>query len=334
MDNPANSPLASSLLMAALEGPSLTDKERECFKRVRPAGVTLFKRNLAQSPSQIRSLIKDIQATRAKGAPPLLIAIDQEGGRVSRLSDVVDLGPPMELFPGVSEGSLSSLKDYGFKLGSALKELGINLNFAPVLDVLSRESNLAIGDRSFSRDPKEAHLRAGAFLHGMQKAGIYGCLKHFPGQGDAPGDTHLDSFSIDASWETLQNRELVPFMALLKDCPFVMSSHCVYESLSDKPASLSKEVLKDLLRDRLGYEGLVVSDDMNMKAIPQSSEGFSQAISSSVLAGNDLILVCQGLSRIEMAAEALCALAQREPLFQEIVTQKAAKILAIRKTLG
>jgi beta-N-acetylhexosaminidase len=324
--------LAGSLLMVAVEGVTLTDDEKTFLRDMRPAGVTLFRRNLSDDIKQIQTLISDIQGTQGHKAP-LFIAVDQEGGRVSRLSMVPDYGPAKGLFPGTSASTLSDKEAYGRRLGEALLDLGFNVNFAPVLDILTNENNLAIGDRVFGADPEVVRLRAGAFLGGLQGSGILGCLKHFPGQGDAGGDTHKSSIVIEVSRDQLIAREWVPFMGLLDKCSLIMASHCIYPALSLKPASLSKEILVDLLQKELGYKGLVVSDDMNMAALPQDGLAWQEAIVDSVMAGNDLILVCQGLERCQLALLSLRSKIVKHDSFRDLVAMKAKKIMAVRTNL-
>ena len=160
----------------------------------------------------------------------------QEGGRVRRLKEPFpNLGPALHISGGNDDkGSIEQIFNYGHCVGLRLKELGINVNFAPVLDCLSNPKNDAIGDRSFASSPNKVVSRAGAYLRGHQEAGIYGCLKHFPGQGDASHDTHLQSTAINASSLQLEQRELVPFVELLPEAELVMISHCIYPAIEHK----------------------------------------------------------------------------------------------------
>lgn len=326
---------ASAVVVAAIEGDRLTQDELAFFRDEPVAGVTLFRRNLSPHFSQIRQLTREIQETRAAGTPPMIIAIDQEGGRVARLPQPFpNLGPAQALFEGRSDpDALLKMENYGYVVGSSLLQLGVNVNFAPVVDVLTNPGNDAIGDRVFGTEPESVSLRAGAFLKGMQAAGVYGCLKHFPGQGDAAVDTHLGSARVDVPLPQLETRELVPFQKLLPQAPMVMVSHCIYPVWDHLPASLSQVVMQKLLRQDLGYKGLVVSDDMNMGAIPQDTAAWAASIVKAVEQGADLILVCRHLDRIKLALEALRAEAAESRSFQKRLQEAAERVTAFRYRL-
>ena len=223
-------PHAGSILMVAIDGHRLTQEEKHFLQASQVAGIILFKRNI-RNKEQLQDLIQEIQDLRSS-EEPMLIGIDQEGGRVSRLDFVPNLGPCLHLFPGSGPESLERLYQYGKDLGSALRELGIHINFAPVADILTEPSNHAIGDRVFGVTAPEVVSRCGAFLDGLQWSGTQGCLKHFPGQGDAKGDTHETSITIPLSREILETRELVPFRELMHKAPMIMISHCIYPALS------------------------------------------------------------------------------------------------------
>ncbi|MDQ3231881.1 MAG: hypothetical protein M3Q07_08690, partial [Pseudobdellovibrionaceae bacterium] len=200
---------ASAVILAALEGTSLSAEEQKCFQRLPPAGFTLFRRNLSPEFARVRRLCTSLQSLIDASAPPMMLAIDQEGGRVARLKQPFpDGGPAMLLAEGrVDTDALLTVENHGYIVGSALAGLGLNVNFAPVVDVLSNEDNTAIGDRCFGRSTESVTQRAFAYLHGLQASGVLGCLKHFPGQGDAGADTHEQGTVIDASMDTLFNRE-------------------------------------------------------------------------------------------------------------------------------
>lgn len=327
---------ASAVILAALESISLSAEEQKCFQRLPPAGFTLFRRNLSPEFAKVRRLCANLQSLAKAGSPPLMLAIDQEGGRVARLKQPFpDGGPAMLLAEGrVDAEALLTIENHGFIVGSALAGLGINVNFAPVVDVLSNENNVAIGDRCFGRDNEVVTQRASAYLHGLQASGVLGCLKHFPGQGDAGADTHESGTVIDASMETLFNRELLPFLALMGECPMVMISHAVYPALdADHPASLSSKIMHGFLREQLKYKGLIVTDDMNMKAIAQDRESWTAAVIASVAAGADLVLVCRELDRYRWASEALAREAQKSFAFHRRMSEAQKNLHSVRVRL-
>lgn len=327
---------ASAVILAALEGNSLSAEEQKCFQRLPPAGFTLFRRNLSPEFAQVRRLCSELQALAGETSRPMMLAIDQEGGRVARLKQPFpDGGPAMLLAEGrIDKDALLSIENYGYTVGSALTGLGMNVNFAPVVDVLSNEQNIAIGDRCFGRSSDVVTQRAAAFLHGLQAAGVLGCLKHFPGQGDAGADTHEQGTVIDASLDTLLARDIAPFAALLQECPMVMISHAVYPALdAEHPASLSSKVMQGLLRERLLYQGLVVTDDMNMKAIAQDRDSWTAAVVASIAAGADLVLVCRELDRYRWAVDALVREAERSFSFQRRLSDAQKRVAELRTRL-
>ncbi|MCX6130679.1 MAG: hypothetical protein NTX25_16670 [Proteobacteria bacterium] len=161
------------------------------------------------------------------------------------------------------------------------------------------------------------------------------CLKHFPGQGEAGADTHAEATIIEASLETLMKRELQPYLAMMHECPMIMVSHAIYPALDAVyPASLSKHIMQDFLRQKLQYQGLVVTDDMNMKAIAQDKETWTTAVLNSVAAGADLVLVCRDLDRYRWAIEALARESERSPAFQNRLTDALQRLHSLRTRLS
>ncbi len=324
---------ASAVILAAVEGARLSTDEKQCFEALPPAGFTLFRRNISPQFSQTREFCDELQTLRDASNLPLLLAVDQEGGRVARLrAPFPDFGPAMNLAGGRSDAAAEvELENIGFSMAATLLQIGINVNFAPVADVLSREENVAIGDRCFAREPEAAAIRAGAFLRGLHAGGVLACLKHFPGQGDAGVDTHESGAVITADRAQLDTRELYPFQKLIPEAPLVMISHAVYPALDPQhPASLSKTIMLDLLRGEMGFRGLIVSDDMNMKAIDQSRKPWCEAIVASIAAGADLVLVCRELERYRWAVEAIELAAASSPAFSRRLDDAMDRVRSIR----
>ncbi len=327
--------VAASLLVCAVEGTSLTAAEERFYRRLPVSGVTLFTRNMPLPQADLAALTATLQRLRPVGDPPLLIAIDQEGGRVARLKEPFpNHGPALALAGGGDDpAALEQVREIAADMGRRLRALGINANFAPCCDVLTEPSNTAIGDRAFATSAQAASKRAGAFLAGLLASGVEGCLKHFPGQGAARSDTHLGGAVIDRSLAELMVTELVPFQALLGQASMVMISHCIYPQLAPEEASRSAWVMSDLLRDQLGFAGVVVSDDMNMGAIPQAESQWQEAIVQAVVAGADLLLVCRHLERYEWAYAALTKEAARSSAFKRRLEQAAGRIFTLRRQL-
>lgn len=317
---------ASLVIMAAIEGLEPSREELDFLEKEQPAGLTLFKRNISESFDECRSLCRKL--TRFDSS--LLLAIDQEGGRVARIPAPF---PNEGAALGLSSYSLVFLENYGFCVGACLKALGINWNFAPVCDILTREDNEAIGDRVFAYSAQEVIERAGAFLLGMERAGVAGCLKHFPGQGDANFDTHLGSAIIELEASIFEQRELEPFKKLMNSTRAIMVSHAIYPHLDEQIASLSAPIMQELLRGQLGFEGLVVSDDMNMKAVAQDDTSWKEAMVASIAAGCDLLLICRHLDRCQMALEALRKESARSLAFNKRLEEAAGRVKSFRLQL-
>lgn len=325
---------AAAIVVGSLASEKLSQDEIRFLKTEKIPGITLFKRNIPPVLSDLKSnIILPLQNLTASKSP-LIIAVDQEGGRVSRLaSPFPNKGCAFKLAGnGSSPNDLDEIQKYGVQVGLALNELGINTNFAPVVDILSNPLNIGIGDRSFGLNAEAVSLRAGAFLDGMQSTGVWGCLKHFPGQGSELTDPHEESVVISIRYETLRDRELVPYKKLLDQAQMVMVSHCIYPDIDTQPGTLSYKIMTQLLKEDLKYSGLVVSDDMNMKAISQDFEKWGQSLIRSVSAGADLLLVCSGLDRWQKAIDVLESEAKQSKSFEKRLLAAAEKVEYFRQT--
>jgi beta-N-acetylhexosaminidase len=288
------------MLVVGLPGPELDAIAREMLLAVRPAGVILFSRNIVD-PAQTARLCRHV---RELFSPAPFLVVDQEGGRVSRLS------PPFPRLPTAAHlGRLemaSIARWFGALTGRGLRCLGFHADYAPVVDLARDGDDDGIGDRSFSPEPTAAAARAAAFLTGLEEAGVLGCLKHFPGLGGAPGDTHefLPRMPVDAEART---RAILPYRELAGISPMVMVAHAHYPDLSGEepmPASLDRRVVHDLLRLEVGYNGVIVSDDLEMGAVAERGSMGSLAV-ATVAAGCDQALVCHLPERIHAAWEGL-----------------------------
>ena len=289
------------LLFAGFAGGELPDDLSALIGAGRVGGVVLFARNIA-SPAQLRALVAALH-DRAPADAPLCVSIDQEGGRVQRLRAPWTEWPPMRRLG--ERGSPADSEALGRALGRELADLRIDLDFAPVVDVDTNPANPVIGDRSFSRDPGEVARHAVAFTQGLQSQGVAACAKHFPGHGDTSVDSHLDLPRVDHDRERLARVELLPFRAVAASgVASVMTSHvCMTRLDPDLPATLSPRVLA-LLREEIGYSGLVFSDDLEMRAI---ADRFAprEVARGALAAGVDALLVC---SRADLRDEVLATL--------------------------
>lgn len=324
-----------SIVIAALDGTDISREERDFFSKRPPAGFIFFKRNILEDSSNVLDLSISCQSFDSLKS---IIAIDQEGGRVSRLSSVINQGPCLYLEDKRQDSaSLDSIYNYGKTLGKELLDLGINLDFAPVLDIYQEGISEAIGDRCFSDSCQGVYLRAGAFYRGLSEC-IYGCLKHFPGLGSSKTDTHTDLTYIDKSYEELEKSDLGPYIRILTSMKvdFIMVSHAIYSKIDPLfPASSSSVIIKDILRSKLGFDGIVVSDDMLMKGCCNSQDlaDWSQAIIGSVAAGIDLLLVCKGLDRYKIACEALDRESKKSKAFSSILQASIDRVNNFRKSM-
>jgi beta-N-acetylhexosaminidase len=307
--------LAGDALMVGLSGPRLDSREAERLELLAPCGVILFRRNL-ESVDQTLALLGEI---RRRLGPEVILAVDQEGGRVSRLAPWVG---PTPSAAALAPAGAPAVRRFACAVARALRALGIGLDFAPVVDLCRSDAPNGIGDRSFGEDPEEVSEEvsrlAGAFLAGLQAEGVAGCLKHFPGLGDTAVDTHVDLAVSGGDRERLE-RHLVPYRRLGGEAACVMVGHGHYPALDPSPrlpASLSARVVRDLLRDELAFRGLIVSDDLEMGAVRAHDAGGAAAV-AAVDAGCDLLLYCSALDRAEAAWRALIRRATDDACFAE-----------------
>lgn len=282
--------LGHRFLIGLQPGHVLGDHDKRLLSLLRPAGVVFFRANFqAGVPYEEwlgthRQLVADIR--EHIGRDEVIFSIDHEGGGVLR--------PPAPITPfAYARRWRENAADVGHAMGRELASLGFNVNFAPVLDVNSNPDNPVIGRRSFGATPQEVTEAARPFLHAMQAEGVMGCLKHFPGHGDTSVDSHYGLPVVDVDAKTFRQRELAPFRELANgEARMVMTAHIVFPQIDPgTPATMSRTILQDILRNELGFGGVVVSDDLGMKAI---SSMLDQPETSIKLAnaGCDLLCMC------------------------------------------
>jgi beta-N-acetylhexosaminidase len=326
---------AGDLLIIGLPGPELDAEARALLDEVRPLGVILFRRNIV-SVGQLRELI----AAVTEGRPELLMAIDHEGGRVHRMPAGTFTHFPPTLTVA-RHGDPALCRDVARAHAAELREAGFNLTFSPVLDVHTNPANPIIGDRAFGTTPEEVIHNALPYMQGLAEGGILSCGKHFPGHGDTAVDSHLALPVLPAAThglDRLRSLEFKPFArAISQAIPMLMTAHVVVEALdASVPATLSPRVIDGCLRRELGYEGYVVSDDLEMKAIADNYS-VGRAAVLSMLAGCDGCLVCATPSLIREAHAALSgAIAGGElsPALLAAVARRRDKLLARSKKLA
>ena len=291
---------AGQRIMAGFEG---TEAPASLIKRVRAGrigGVILFKRNI-ESAGQTAALIASLQKA-ALASPlerPLLIGIDQEGGRVSRLSDDFTTFPAARGF-----GDAALAQEAARVTGAELEAIGVNVNFAPAVDILTNPECAVIGDRAYGATPEVVAQMGEAVTHGLQETGVAACAKHFPGIGDMAPDPHEVLPASRLTLDDLRARELKPFRHLIRRAPpaCVMAAHAVFEAIDNAaPASLSPVFLQEILRGELGFRGVTITDDLDMGAIDAPAE----TALHSILAGADVALICHSEDAQERACDAI-----------------------------
>ena len=276
-------------LMLDLAGTSLADHEREQLQNPHIGGVILFARNV-KSREQITALVQQIRAASSQ----LLIAVDQEGGRVQRFRDGFTRFPPMQklgdLVAQNSAAGLALTRDAGWLMASEVIACGLDISFAPVLDV-DRDTSSIIGDRSFSDQPQAVIEVAQAFIDGMHEAGMATTGKHFPGHGSIVADSHLEAPVDLRSWDELEAHDLQPFDALSESLDGIMPAHITFPAVDPDSVGFSSFWLQSILRKRLGFEGVIFSDDLTMKGADIAG-GYVDKAKLALDAGCDMILVC------------------------------------------
>ncbi|WP_437683749.1 beta-N-acetylhexosaminidase [Sorangium sp. So ce131] len=320
--------LCGQLLVGGFDGAEPPARTLKALAEGRRGGAILFRRNVPDAASTLRLC----QALAAAGGPdrPPFLGIDQEGGRVTRLPAPFLTLPTMRSLGELED--LPLLRRAARAVAAELRAVGINLNFAPVLDVDSNPANPIIGDRAFSRDPERVAQSGVAFLEGLQGEGVLACGKHFPGHGDTALDSHLALPSIPHDRDRLERVELPPFRAASDaGLATMMTAHIVVEALDPGvPATLSRAICAGLLRDEIGFRGVLFSDDLEMAAIAAHFP-IEEAATRAVRAGCDVLLICKDEDAADRAHEALVREAERDPRFRDRCAEAAARGLEARR---
>lgn len=296
------------------------------LKRVQPAGLILFARNI-KSPEQTWRLLHDCQKCVAT---PLFTCVDLEGGSVDRFRDV--LGPTPSAAEVFATGDPKLFLKHGEIIGRNCRALGFNVDFAPALDLAFDASRSVLGTRSVSANPRETVVYARQFLAGLLASGVLGCGKHFPGLGEGKLDSHHQLPVIDKPLKRLWADDLLPYRALRRQIPMAMISHAAYPAVtrSSTPASLSKVWISDILRKRIGYRNLIVSDDLEMGGM-LSAAPVGEAAVEFVRAGGDLCLVCHREDYITQAHEQLVKTAEQDKKFARRIAESARRVTTFKK---
>ena len=303
------------------KGTEMSPPVKALLARVQPAGVVLFKRNVV-SAQQTWELLRDCQ--RCVTAP-LFTCVDMEGGTVDRLRDV--FGPSPSAADVFASGDRKLFHLHGKMIGAICRAVGFNVDFAPTLDLAFAPALPVMTTRVVSTDPRKTAAYARDFLRGLSDSGVLGCGKHFPGLGEVPLDTHKDLPTIDKSLRRLLTEDIEPYLILRRDLPFVMVCHAIYGAVTKDrvPASLSKKWMTDVLRSKLAYRGLIVTDDMEMGAL-QAAAPMEQASVQSLKSGADLLLICHEEEQIQRAFDSVAREAERDRRFAAKLRESSKRI--------
>ena len=283
---------SGQLLIGSLPGTTITPEMRSLVREFQLGGVTLFKRNI-EAPEQVGELSHDLQQLSSE--LPLWVAVDQEGGRVARLRAPFTEWPPMATLGRAGDETLAYR--FAAALAAELTAVGITLDYAPVLDIHTNPKNPIIGDRALAEDAGAVAKLGAQIIRGLQQNGVAACGKHFPGHGDTSVDSHLALPLVEHPPDRIRRVECVPFReAIRNDVAFIMTAHILVPALDEeRPATLSSGIVRGMLREELGFNGVILSDDLEMKALADTYSVPDAAV-QAIAAGCDGVLVCRAHS--------------------------------------
>ena len=317
---------AGQLLIVGFDGTAMSRALSSLLSRIQPAGVILFSRNIVNA-QQTHDLLKDCQKHVRE---PLFTCVDLEGGKVDRFRGVI--GPAPSAADVFATGDRKLFRKHGQIIGKACGALGFNVDFAPVLDLAFPASRSVMSSRAVSADPEAVVVYAREFLAGLKSAGVMGAGKHFPGLGEGKLDSHHELPVIAKSFAALWEEDMVPYRLMRRELAMVMVNHANYPQVThDKlPASLSKKWIREVLRKKIGYRGLIVSDDLEMGGVLKAAP-VGRAAVEFVRAGGDLCLVCHERERVEEALTALARESEKDARFRRRVLESARRVAAFKR---
>lgn len=316
------------MVIVGIDGYEMDELSHEMIKQYKVGGFILFKRNI-KNAAQTLNLINSLKEINQKNNIPLFIAVDEEGGSVSRMPDEFSNLPTSRAI-----GKINS-EDFAFEIGSVIgqqiKSLGFNMNFAPVLDIDSNPQNPVIGDRSFGANPEIVSSLGTAVMNGL-KTHVISTVKHFPGHGDTSVDSHVGLPVIYHDIHRLKSFELVPFKRAIENgADAVMIAHILLPKIDEQnPATLSKTVITDILRNEMNFDGVVITDDMTMGAIVENYD-IGEAAVKSVMAGADIILVCHDSQKQIKVLEALKQAAIDGVISESLLDEHVYRVLKLKQ---
>lgn len=317
------------LMIIGINGLTIDDYTKEMIEKYHIGGFILFKYNISDE-NQILELLNSLKKANSTNSIPLFLSIDEEGGRVSRLPNSFLKLPGAKKIGDINDRDISL--EYGKIIGKRLKSLGFNMNFGPVLDVNSNPKNPVIGDRAFGSIVERVVDNGIQVMKGTRTEKIISIVKHFPGHGDTNTDSHIDLPIIDKDLEEMEELELVPFKESMKESvDGIMIGHILFPKLdSQYPVTLSRAVITGFLREKLAYEGLIISDDMTMGAIIKNY-AIEEAAVNFLKAGGDLLLICHGYENHIKIIEKIKEEIHKGGITQEELDEKVYRILQIKE---
>ncbi len=317
------------MVIVGLDGYENDAHSKKFIEKYKIGGFILFKRNIKDTKQMI-SLLNSLKESNGQDNIPLFLSIDEEGGRVSRMPDEFLKIPTNKKIGKLNDDDLSY--QVGSIIGEELKSFGFNMNFAPVLDINSNPKNPVIGDRSFGSEASIVAKLGIQTMKGMQTQNIISVVKHFPGHGDTAVDSHKGLPIVNHDLERLKSYELIPFSAAIENkVDVIMVAHILLPKIdADNPASLSKKIISDVLRDDMGFDGVVVTDDFTMGAIVTKYD-IGEAAVKSIQAGSDIVLVCHDFDKEEAVIMALQNAARAGTISMESIDQSVYRILKLKE---
>lgn len=321
----------SQLIISGLKSDSLLVEEKREIERGGIGGVIFFNRNIEEQ-IQLSEFIREIKGWYPSSLPPLILAIDHEGGRVQRIKE-----PFLEIPPAKALGERATkelIYKIGLIAGKELSSIGLNLNFSPVLDVLTNPKNKVIGDRSFGDNPGVVSKLGITLAKGLIEGGVYPCGKHFPGHGSTTTDSHFEVTFAQSSFEEWKQRELLPFKNYIySGFQLLMTAHVIYPFLDEvEPATTSEVILTDILRKKLRYDGVIVSDSMSMKGVLHKRD-IREACKVAIKAGVDMLLIsdAEGIDVVNVVKEYIVREAEKDNILRGRIEESYQRVVNLKK---
>jgi beta-N-acetylhexosaminidase len=319
------------MIISGFEGTSLNASTEELIVQQGIGGLIIFERNY-KNPDQLQQLINDLQSlmTDNPELPSLFISVDQEGGRVARLGSPFTQFPPMSCLGKANSNELAYR--FGLGMGKELRAVGVNMDYAPVLDVHSNFANPIIGHRALDSNTEKVARLGAALVRGFYDAGIIPVGKHFPGHGDTSQDSHISLPRVERSRDSLEQIELPPFShAIDQGLEVLMTAHVVYPAWdAERPATFSPTILNDVLRNSLRFKGLIMSDDLEMQAVVDKLDSIPQL---GTQAGVDVFLICHDLKKVKILQDAMIRDIENGSIPRSTINQSLARIFKVKQSI-